>query len=266
MPAPLTIRLDKVIRGAAQGFKGAPRLPLPPLLCVIRGAALALGLCHAGAATAEISSARFTDPTTRYPHGVLGDAVEWGALEIKTTEGQGRTLTYTLPQNLVFEDLAPRLVDVDGTAGAELVVVESHQDKGARLAVWNETGRIAATPFIGRSNRWLAPIGAADLDGDGFVEIAYIDRPHLAKVLRVWRFKDGGVTQIAAASKFSNHQIGWDYILGGIRDCGTGPEMIVATGDWQTLMAVQLKKGALHSKALTPFSANAMSRAMECGQ
>ena len=37
----------------------------------------------------------------------------------------------------------------------------------------------------------LAPLGAADLDGDGKIELAYIDRPHLAKILRIWRFDDG---------------------------------------------------------------------------
>ena len=30
----------------------------------------------------EIVGARFTEPTTRYAHGVLGDAVEWGALRL----------------------------------------------------------------------------------------------------------------------------------------------------------------------------------------
>lgn len=242
-------------------LKRAPRLPLRPLVCGALGAGLAAGLFLAGAAAAEISTAQFADPTTRYPHGVLGDAVEWGSLKVGA---QGKTITFTLPQSLVFEDIAPRLVDVDGTAGPEIVVVESHQDKGARLAVWNETGRIAATPFIGRRNRWLAPIGAADLDGDGHVEIAYVDRPHLAKVLRVWRFKDGKLAEVTAAPGFSNHQIGWDYIQGGIRDCGQGPEMIVASGDWQDVMAVRLEAGQLQSRPVSRYSSKSIAEAMSC--
>lgn len=258
-PNPLTKCAKRIVNRA-------PRLPLRPLLCLMRGASLPVSLFLAGAAAAEISTAQFTDPTTRYQHGVLGDAVEWGALHLETAADNRKKLTFTLPQSLVFEDIAPRLIDVDGAAGPEIVVVESHRDKGARLAVWNETGRIASTPFIGRRNRWLAPIGAADLDGDGTVEIAYVDRPHLAKVLRVWRFDDGQLNEIAAASGFSNHQIGWDYIQGGIRDCGQGPEMIVASGDWQNVLAVSYMAGNLRSKRLAPYSPGAMTQAMNCRQ
>jgi hypothetical protein len=55
------------------------------------------------------------------------------------------------------------------------------------LTPWPDVRLLAATPHIGSANRWLAPIGAADLDGDGRVEIAYVDRPHLARTLRIWR-------------------------------------------------------------------------------
>ena len=44
--------------------------------------------------------------------------------------------------------------------------------QGARLAIYDETGLVSATPYIGRSNRWLAPLGAGDLDGDGNIELA----------------------------------------------------------------------------------------------
>ena len=58
-----------------------------------------------------------------------------------------------------------------------MIVVESHAAR-ARLAVWGAGGRLAAIPFIGTRFRWLAPLGAADLDGDGRVEIAYAETPH----------------------------------------------------------------------------------------
>jgi hypothetical protein len=77
---------------------------------------------------------------------------------------------------------------------------------------------------IGQRNRWLAPIGAADLDGDGRVEIAYVDRPHLARTLRVWRSRPGGtLTEIATATGLTNHRIGEAFITGGIRDARRGP-------------------------------------------
>lgn len=186
---------------------------------------------------AQLVSATYAEPTTRYAHGVLGDTIEHGAL-VLTYAGANNSYTLRLPEERVFEDTEPRLVDVDLDGQHEAVVVESHADKGARLAIYNAAGLMAATPYIGTRNRWLAPIAAADLDGDGAVELAYIDRPHLAKTLRVWRFADGDLRELAQLSGLTNHRIGERDIAGGLRDCGQGPEMIVARDDWQRLIAV----------------------------
>ena len=113
----------------------------------------------------SVVSARYILPTDRYAHGILGDAIEWGGLEI--TSDTGKPLRVTLPQDHVFEDTEPRLLDVTGDGRAEVVVVETDVQRGGALAIYGPEGKIAETPHIGRSNRWLAPIGAADLDGDG---------------------------------------------------------------------------------------------------
>ncbi|MFQ1702549.1 FG-GAP repeat domain-containing protein [Loktanella agnita] len=210
-----------------------------------------------------ILSARFDEPTTRYPHGILGDNEEWGNLRIEVgangdnTSGLfnwNRSLTYEvrLPDELVYEDVEPRLWDVTGDGAPEVVVVQSHRDLGARLLVIGladgKPAFTAATPFIGRTNRWLAPIGAADLDGDGSIEIAYIDRPHLAKTLTIWRFADEGLTQVATMSGLTNHRIGESDIGGGLRDCGQGPEMITANADWTRVMATRLEDDTLSTR------------------
>ncbi|WP_353533359.1 VCBS repeat-containing protein [Cognatishimia sp. WU-CL00825] len=215
-------------------------------------------------ASADITSARYTDPTTRYAHGVLGDTVEWGTLELRLSNGARRRLV--LPKNRVFEDLSPRLVDVDGDNAPEVIVVESSQTEGARLAIYGADGLIAATPFIGQRNRWLAPVGAADLDGDGLIEIAYVDRPHLAKTLRVWRFKNTTLTQIATQKNITNHRIGQDFITGGIRDCGQRPEMVVLKGDWSQVLSLSLsKQGQLKTKVLGSFEGpDSVAQLMRC--
>lgn len=242
---------------------GAPRLPLRLWHGLARGAGLALGLVAGGAAAECVTRAAYDGPTTRYAHGVLGDDVEYGALTLWVSQGGKRTVR--LPQDRVFEDLEPRLVDVDLDGCNEVVVVESQADTGAQLAVYSGAGqKIAATPHIGTTNRWLAPIGAADFDGDGRVEIAYIDRPHLAKTLRVWRYDNGRLTEVAAAKGFSNHRIGWAYIAGGLRDCGDGPEMIVADGGWSRIRAVRFGGGQLRSRDLGAYSAGAMDAAVAC--
>ena len=238
------------------------------------GAAIAMapGAVATGAAAmgaAEIVSARYDAPTERYPHAVLGDAIEYGAMTV--TLSDGTTKTARLDPSLVFEDVAPRLADLDGDGGAEVIVVESAQQHGARLAVWGlrdgRLARLASTPHIGTRFRWLAPLGAADLDGDGRMELPYVDRPHLAKTLRVWRYLPDGPTleEVAQAGGHTNHRIGERDIAGGIRTCAGRPEMITASADWQRLLATELTGEALLSRDIGAHTGpDSFAAAMEC--
>ena len=212
-------------------------------------------ICGVQAGTAEavdIVSAEYGDPTTRYAHGVLGDAVEWGRLDMLGDDG--RTYRVILPENRVFEDVAPRLFDVDGDGSSEVIAVEADVSLGARLAIYDTTGLVSSNEFIGQSFRWLAPVGvgAADLDGDGVVELAYVDRPHLAKTLRVFRFAAGRLEPVASLSDVTNHRIGEADIGGGIRTCGDVPEMIVASADWTRVLAVTFDGTGLQSRDIGP--------------
>ncbi len=210
--------------------------------------AIALGICPIKAQSQQpwryepLESAEYAEPTARYPHGVLGDQIEYGALVLQYAPNSAR-YTIRLPMERVFEDIKPRLVDIDNDGRREALVVESHRDKGARLAIYNGGGLIAATPYIGTRNRWLAPIGAADLDGDGHIEIAYVDRPHLAKTLRIWRFENGTLTEIQSIPSLTNHKIGEDFISGGLRQCDGAPELIVANANWTRIISVSYQNG-----------------------
>ena len=218
----------------------------------------------------SIRSARYIEPTHRYTHGVLGDAIEHGALELQVGGGVNSAAKAThvvhLPQNRVFEDTTPRLADVDQDGTLEAIVVETHVKRGAQLAIYNAKGRkIAATPHIGQTHRWLAPIGAADLDGDGHIEIAYIDRPHLAKTLRIWRYKNRKLTEVAILPGLTNHKIGWDHIPGGIRDCSGLPELITANADWSRIMVTRFDAGKTTSREIGDYAGpDSLNAAMTC--
>ena len=235
-----------------------------------RGGALALclvaaffGAAAAAAGARDITGASYSAPTTRYAHGVLGDDIEYGALELQFADGSSRR--FTLPENLVFEDTAPRLADVTGDGFPEVITVESALTLGARLTIWNSDGRLASTPHIGRSNRWLAPVGAADLDGDGNIEIAYVDRPHLARILRIWRFENGGLIEVARKSGLTNHQIGQDFITGGIRDCDGTPEIITVNTDWSRIIASRYDGVMISSRNIGAFNGSpSVDRALAC--
>ncbi len=249
--------------------------------------ALALALILAAAAPAmaaeTIFSARYTDPTDRYDHGILGDALEWGGIEIVSGVQTGepgtsllsrwikRSWKITLPETLVYEDIAPRLWDVTGDGSPEVVVILTSLSEGASLGILGlKDGKpveLARTSFYGRTHRWLAPIGAADLDGDGRIEIAAVDRPHLARTILLWRYDDAArkLVPVASLPGFTNHRIGWDFIPGGIRDCGQGPEMVVADALWQGVFSVTYRGGSFAARKLGPYKGpDSMKRAMAC--
>lgn len=224
--------------------------------------------------TAPVVAARYFGATTAYAHGVLGDAVEASGVMVRYDNGS-RVICDTVHAgpDRVFEDTAPRLADLDGDGVNEVIAVASHADQGARLEIYGYPGAgqdfqlLAHTPYIGTRFRWLAPVGAADLDGDGNVEIAYVDRPHLAKTLRIWRYQDRRLTEIAVQQGYSNHKIGWPFIAGGLRDCGAGPEMVMATGNWTRVMAARLQDGRIVARDLGAFwGPDSVQDALQCSE
>ncbi|MEO9827313.1 MAG: VCBS repeat-containing protein [Paracoccaceae bacterium] len=232
---------------------------------MLRACAVALALTAGQGAAEGVSTAEYDEPTTRYAHGVLGDAIEHGALVVETTKG--RRLKFVLPQSRVFEDTEPRVVDVDNDGFAEVVVVESDARRGARLAIYGVDGLITANDYIGQSNRWLAPVGvgAADLDGDGLIELAFVDRPHLARTLKIYRYQGRQLTQVAAFPAVTNHRIGERDIAGGIRDCGKGPELIVANAFWTEVLALRFDGQTVSQTRLGPHDGRAsFVKAMAC--
>lgn len=158
----------------------------------------------------DIAEAWLTRPTTRYAHGILGDAVEAGGLAVKMADG--KLHEHTLPTGYVFEDRRARPVDLDGDGRDEIVVVLSSVDEGAALAVYGIVdGKLrlrAKTPHIGRSNRWLNPAEFADLDGDGRIEMTAVWTPHLGRVLQAWQYANGKLRRVAKIKGYSNHAIG----------------------------------------------------------
>ncbi len=229
----------------------------------MRLAGLATALCMIGgvaqAAPFDVVGATYTEPTDRYTHGILGDAIEWGALLLAVNacpdcpDMDLREFTIRLPETRVFEDTAPRLVDIDNDGLNEVMVVETSLTQGARLAIYDENGVKAAIPFIGQTNRWLAPVGVGDMDGDGTIELVYVDRPHLFKILTVWRWKNGALEKVADRAELTNHRIGETDIGGGMRDCGGVVEAITANADFTRVMATRLDTGRLFSRDVGPY-------------
>ena len=153
-----------------------------------------------------IARAWLAEPTGRYRHAVLGDAIEAGSLVIETRDGKRRTLK--LGADAVFEDLEPRIVEIGGVE--RIVVVKSYLDRGSALAVIDgDTATIVEeTPPIGHGNAWRNPAGIADYDGDGTTDIAAVRQPHVVGRLELWSWRNGKLVKTFDLTDVCNHVIG----------------------------------------------------------
>lgn len=198
----------------------------------------------------DIARAWLTDPTDRYGHGVLGDAIEAGGLALERADG--RVARYKLDAGSVFEDRRVRLIDLDRDGRDEAIVVQSYLDAGAALAVFgldaSGVAFLSEVPAIGRVNRWLNPAGAADFDGDGRIEIAFVETPHIGGTLRLYEYRDGKLHEDHAARGFSNHAIGSrEQALAAVHDwTGDGvPDIAVPNARRNALRFVTFAGGRL---------------------
>lgn len=208
-----------------------------------------------------VQKAWLAEPTDRYGHGILGDAIEAGALMVEL-EG-GRTLGLRLPKSSVFEDRYVRLADFNGDGTDEMVVVESSLSDGAALAVYGiREGRlqlIGRDQWIGTRNRWLNPAGIADFDGDGRLEVAIVVTPHIGGTLRFLRPDGRNMIRVAEMWGFSNHAIGSrDQHLSAVLDWdGDGiVDLVLPDESRRTIRVMSFATGQIREIASFPLAAS----------
>ena len=213
------------------------------------------------------ASAAYFGETTEYAHGVLGDAIEYKGLYTTWIDENDIYVEarVELPKGQVFEDIQPRCGNFNNDGAPDPITVISDAQNGARLAIFVRAQMIA-TPPIGTGNRWLAPIGSADLDGNGLPDIAYVEKPHISGTLRIWELQNGKLVQTAEMPGFSNHKIGENFITSGLRDCGQGPELVIPNFNWSKLMVVRFGTNGLESTALQNYRVDrvGVANALEC--
>ena len=204
----------------------------------------------AGQGEHDIARAWLVASTDRYAHGVLGDTLEAAGLEVLMTDGQRLR---QLLETDVFEDLLPRVQDLDGDGRDEIILVRSNNQVGARLSVWGvrngKLKELAHGPAIGHGNRWLNPVGAADFDADGRIEIAYVQTPHIGGILRIVEYKTGELIEEYRAKGFSNHHIG-DTDLSSLHaiddyDDDGVPDLKIMSADYRRYRILRIRDGQL---------------------
>jgi hypothetical protein len=125
-------------------------------------------------------------------------------------------VSLSLPVHRVFEDRVPRLVDLDGDGRDEIVLVVADALRGAALVVLGLAQRDGQTtlverargPHAGSTFRWLNPVGFADFDGDGQLDVASVTTPHIGGVLTLHHWQPPALVPFARALDVSNHRMG----------------------------------------------------------
>ena len=153
--------------------------------------------------------AQYAMPTEKYSHGILGDKIEAGQLVVVV---DSVFYELTLPGEFVFEDISPRLYDVDGDTELEFITIRTNVSQGAGIAIYKiideQLVEYAYVPEIGTTYRWLNIVAINDLDNDGIVELVWIQTPHIGGILKVAKIKTGTLEVLAEKAQYSNHAIG----------------------------------------------------------
>ena len=153
--------------------------------------------------------AQYAMPTEKYSHGILGDKKEAEQLVVVVDRV---FYELTLPSEFVFEDISPRLYDVDGDTELEFITIRTNVTQGAGIAIYKiideQLVEYAYVPEIGTTYRWLNIVAINDLDNDGIVELVWIQTPHIGGILKAAKIKAGTLKVLDEKAQYSNHAIG----------------------------------------------------------
>ena len=153
--------------------------------------------------------AQYTNPTSKYTHGILGDAIEAEQLVVVK---DSVFIELDLDDSYVFEDIRPRLFDVDQDGDLEIITIRTHIDLGAAIMIYkivqDTLQEYAFTEEIGISNKWLNLVTIHDLTNDGQIEIAWVETPHIGGRLKYTVINEGKLEPIDEIGEYSNHAIG----------------------------------------------------------
>jgi hypothetical protein len=204
-----------------------------------------------GRGTQQFERVWLADATARYPHAVFGSSLHAESLLARSRFGD--TYQVTLARDRVFEDIAPRVIDLDRDGQEEILVVESQRDQGASLAVYGvpigqrQLLRLGATPPLGQPMRWLHPLGTGDFDGDGWLDIALVETPHIGGSLVLYRYRHGQLSEFARFFGVSTHELGSRelatarVVRGRMRD-----HLIVPDQSWHKLLLLSWRPTGIY--------------------
>jgi hypothetical protein len=189
----------------------------------------------------------FADPTERYPHGALGDRVEWGSLVVGPVDPIREVDRFVLAEDEVFEGLFPLVEDIGGDGRAEIVTTVSDSTNGARLVAFRYEDAtlkiIAESDPVGTGFRWLHQIAVAPFGPNGEIEIAVVETPHVGGISKFYRLAGDRLELVASnPGGYMSHVNGsrnLDQAVAGDFDGDGHVELLVPSRDQKSLIALR---------------------------
>lgn len=206
-----------------------------------------LGIAEAPAAlpdarivrNADGDLAALTQPTDRYEHGVLGDALEADSITVLRPSPEGARMLSSFPaaSGGVFEGVAPMWFERNGET--LLAVTESVAGLGARVSVYQPDGELAgAGPFIGEGMRWRHLTSAAPFGPGGETELSATLTPHMNSAAQFYQIGEAGLEITAGVPGYTSHRIysrNLDAALAGDLDADGETELLLPTPSYTAL-------------------------------
>lgn len=201
-----------------------------------------------------------SSPTRRYGHAALGSNVHAASLHAVLRNGQ-QVAPLLLDDDAVIEDRTPRLADLDGDGRDEVIVVEAHQARGASLVVYGVDSSGSSPRWVERARgapmgrmRWLNPVGVADFDRDGRVDIAAVHTPHIGGVLTLYRYAPPHLQVLGQSGGVSNHRMGAsEQGLSAVLRTAQGPLAVVPDAGFARLLFLRWGAARTWEAAAAPW-------------
>ncbi len=185
-----------------------------------------------------------TDPTDRYPHGVLGDSLEAASITLVETAPVVRIASQIIvsePQ--VVEGIMPLWVDWNGDGRREIIVTLSDANQGAQINLFSENGQLLAQgPAIGQGSRWRHQIAIAPFGPNGELELAAVLTPHIGGVVEFYQWRDDELQIVAQLPGYTSHVINssnMDMALAGDFDGNGRVELLLPNQERTQLGGIQ---------------------------
>ena len=134
---------------------------------------------HVATGTNGILRAWLAEPTQRFDASAIGASV---AATLVVEDHTTRDYRFEAGLDEGFEDLRPRIADIEGQGIDTIFTVKSSREQGASLIALRLEAEgllriVAATPPVGHPFGWLNPAGVADFTGEGRKAVAIVRTP-----------------------------------------------------------------------------------------